>query len=210
MCTALCLVAHIVDDLDTCSLEERLLKLPKTDLFALMTADLSTLEGCYLFYDRVKDLWIRSGKTSGAGEKSTFGGRGQKHIENSKKLEEMKKHPLYRYYPASKVPNLGGIKGYFENLDTYCGMAFDKKSNVELLCSIGQKDSLFVWSDQTMQELRKRGGDLQKLQLEAVAYLWELVYDLLLASSDNVSLSPGFESLGLRLNRLVGAHGGSD
>jgi len=48
-------------------------------------------------------------------------------------------------------------------------------------------------------ELNKR-GDLRKLQLDAVAYLWELVYDLLLAKSENMSTSPGFESLGLRVN----------
>ncbi len=48
--------------------------------------------------------------------------------------------------------------------------------------------------------MKKRGGDLKKLQLDAVAYLWELCYDLLLAKGENVSKSPGFEMLGLRVN----------
>ena len=34
----------------------------------------------------------------------------------------------------------------------------------------------------------------------AVAYLWEIVYDICLATGENVSVSPGFEAFGLRLN----------
>ena len=41
---------------------------------------------------------------------------------------------------------------------------------------------------------------MKKLQLDAIAYLWEISYDLLLAKSENVSTSPGFESLGLKVN----------
>ena len=37
--------------------------------------------------------------------------------------------------------------------------------------------------------------------LNAIAYLWELCYDLLLATDENVSVSPGFEAFGLRVNR---------
>ncbi len=66
---------------------------------------------------------------------------------------------------------------------------------------LGTQDSLFVWSKQTMSELIKRSGDLKRLQLDAVLYLWELCYDITLAKSDNVSVSPGFESLGLKVNQ---------
>ena len=81
----------------------------------------------------------------------------------------------------------------------YCAMAFDKTGNVEPLRSVDAEDSLFVWSEEAIDELKKR-GDLKKLQLDAVAYLWELCYDLMLATSDNLSDSPGFEALGLRVN----------
>ena len=57
-----------------------------------------------------------------------------------------------------------------------------------------------------MSELRKRGGDLKRLQLDAVSYLWELCYDIALARSNNVSVSPGFESLGLRVNHKKRIH----
>ena len=49
---------------------------------------------------------------------------------------------------------------------------------------------------------KKRNGKLQthQLEIETVAYLWEICYDLP-SSKENVSESPGFESLGLRVNR---------
>ena len=68
------------------------------------------------------------------------------------------------------------------------------------LCSDGADNSLFVWSKQLINELKKKGDNLQKVQLDAVAYLWEICYDLALAKFENVSVSPGFESLGLRVN----------
>ena len=68
---------------------------------------------------------------------------------------------------------------------------------------------MFVWSDRTINEperyAKDRGGGaagLEKVQLDAVAYLWELCYDLLLSERCNVSKSPGLESLGLRVNKL--------
>ena len=66
---------------------------------------------------------------------------------------------------------------------------------MEALRSVGTVDSLYVWSKEVTDELNKR-GDSSKLQLGAVSYLWELDNDLLLAKSDNVSISPGFEALG--------------
>ena len=43
-----------------------------------------------------------------------------------------------------------------------------------------------------MKKLEEKGGCLHDHQLMAVAYLWELVYKLLLSSSDDMSESPGF------------------
>lgn len=82
-------------------------------------------------------------------------------------------------------------------------MAFDPSGDVSNLCSDGEIGSLFIWDKEVMvmRELKAKGGELQKVQLDAVAYLWELRYDLLLAECHNVSVSPGFESLGLRVNR---------
>ena len=54
-----------------------------------------------------------------------------------------------------------------------------------------------------MQYTDKKGGSakgMRKIQLDVMAYLWEICYDLLLASADSVSASPGFGALGLRVN----------
>ncbi len=83
----------------------------------------------------------------------------------------------------------------------YCGMAFDVKSDMTPLCTHGASDNLFVWSEETMNELKRRGGNLQRLQLDTVSHLWEICYDLLLEKNSSVSISPGFELVGLRLNK---------
>ena len=114
----------------------------------------------------------------------------------------MRKHNFYAMYPVRAKDNLGAPEGYFDHLDMYCGMAFDKKGdNVAPLCSTGSSNSLFVWSQESMDELKRKGGKLQTHQLNVVAYLWEICYDLLLAKGDNVSESPGFEAVGLRVNK---------
>ena len=86
------------------------------------------------------------------------------------------------------VENLGAPKGYFDDLVMYVGMAYDTSTPNDLspLCT-NENDNLLVWSERTMSELKNRGGDLQRLHLDAVAYLWELCYDILLNSSHNVS-----------------------
>ena len=81
----------------------------------------------------------------------------------------------------------------------YCGMAFDVKE-ISPLCSIDANDSLLVWSENCINELKKKNGKLERMQVDAVSYLWEICYDILIAPGDNVSESPGFEALGLRTN----------
>ena len=210
MAAAMCLVGHIADDLDTYAMYERLLVLPKEDMledmFRIITNlpsdhELGQMEGCYLYFDTKKKKWIRSGKTGGDGEEACFHGRGSKHAKNSTSLDQMKENECYRQYPSRGVENLGGTGGVFQNLSMYCGMAFDKKQDVKPLYSYGSDDSLFVWSKQNIAELSKKDGDMKRKQLNAIAYLWELCYDLLLATDENVSVSPGFEAFGLRVNR---------
>jgi len=89
----------------------------------------------------------------------------------------------------------------------YCGMmlAFDKNQDVPSLCSNGDDDSLFVWSKQTITELNNKDGNTQRMQLNVVACLWELCYDLLPATGENVSAGPDFEAFGLRLMDNVNA-----
>mmetsp|Transcript_22611 Transcript_22611/g.34254 ORF Transcript_22611/g.34254 Transcript_22611/m.34254 type:complete len:444 (-) Transcript_22611:16-1347(-) len=201
MAAAMCMMGHIVDRVERWRMDECLLSLPMHDLFPLLDdedgdKELGKLEGCYLFFDWEKMKWIRSGKTSGTGKNACFSGRMKQHYKNAASKDQMREHPLYAKYPAKDVENLGSPEGIFNDLLIYCGMAFDSKASVSSLCSHGKSDSLFVWDKEVMDELKKKGGQVRKVQLDAVAYLWEICYDLLLAEGDNVSASPGFEALG--------------
>ena len=107
MAAAMCLFGHIVSGITMYSLDECLLNLLLDDMFQIISRDLGKLEGCYLYYDEKRRKWIRSDKTSGEGEKACFEGRGAKHIDNSKSLEELTKHKFYMIYPAAAVKKLG-------------------------------------------------------------------------------------------------------
>ncbi len=116
----------------------------------------------------------------------------------------MRNSRFYRYYPSKEATDVaGGFRNaYFEDLDFYCAMAFNPRS-VDQICSIDSDDSLFVWSKEFISFLDDRAKlkeiPLKRMQITAVAYLWEMCYDLMLAKSDNISDSPGFEGLGLRV-----------
>ena len=124
-----------------------------------------------------------------------------KHRDNSRLIDQMRVHRLYSVYPACGVPNLGATEGNFDDLAMHCGMAYKKKACITQLVSVGNPRSLLIWTSETINALKGCDRELKKLQLDGVAYLWELCYDLLLKGADNISASPGFESLGLRISR---------
>ena len=197
-----CLVGHIVDQVQSFRLDECLLVLPEDGDFRPISKDseLGNLEGSYLNFDQPKKKWVRSGKAAGRGQDACFIGRGNKHDKNARLIKEMINHRLYREYPVRGVENIGGNMGkYWDNLQVYCGMAFDRQGDVTPLCSSDGEKSLYVWSKQVTDELKKRDGSFQDSQLLAVAYMWELCDQLLLAKADNVSTSAGCESLGLTI-----------
>ncbi len=130
---------------------------------------------------------------------------GVKRNTKAKSIDEMRNSRFYRYYVSSSATTtLVKRKRYFEDLVFFCAMAFDPK-NVKAICAVDNEDSLFVWRSDFIEYLtekaRKRETTLERMQLSAVAYLLEICYDLMLAHSENISDSPGFESLGLRMKK---------
>ena len=150
----------------------------------------------------VVDWWVRAwtGARAWALARALFDGRMKQHAKNARMVDQMRKHRFYQEYPAKGVENIGGIGGYHDNLLVYCGMAFDRAEDVSPLCSDGTENSLFVWTNTCTDILKQREGTLEDSQLLAIAYLWEICDDLLMAKCDNVSSAPGFEALGLRIN----------
>jgi len=163
MAAAMFLVGHIVDDIECYSIAKCLLVLPMDETFQVVSGDLSSLERCYLYFDRQKKKkWIHSGKTSGDDIESNFEGRGAAHTKNFKSKDQMCIHSLYRKYPSRGVANIGAEEGYWHNLNMYCAMAYDKTSDFSPFYLQDQNNSLFVWSKETMCELVKKGGDVKK------------------------------------------------
>ena len=165
MAAAMMLTGHMCPHLASHDIRERMLNLSSNDEMGafsrIESSELLDLEGSYLYFDTRKKKWVRSGKTSGLGKNATFRGRGQQHIKNSRSIDQMKMHDFYRIYPAEKVPNLGGEGGYFEYLQMYCAMAFDRKGDVTALCSEGESNSLFAWSKETLAKLTNGEGNLK-------------------------------------------------
>ena len=194
-----------MNDVETSEINERLVVLPSGNAFSPFDDEEHVLEGCYLIYHAAKDMWIRSGFACGAGSEACLGGRKKKHQSNSKSINEMRNSRFYRYYASSSATTtLVKRKGYFEDLVFFCAMAFDPK-NIKAICAVDHEDSLFVWRSDFIEYLtekaRKRETTVERMQLSAVAYLWEICYDLMLAHSENISDSPGFEGLGLRMKK---------
>ena len=83
----LCLSDHAVDDLESFKVDECLLTHPLDDNGLRSVgnksagSNLSSLEGTYLHYDKVKRKWSRSGKAFGAGKDACFQGREHTHAK---------------------------------------------------------------------------------------------------------------------------------
>ena len=58
------------------------------------------------------------------------------------------------------------MQGYFEDIEVYCGMGFDREEDVSPLCLVDSDKSLFVWSEKTLGELRRK-------ELSPILSLWQ-------------------------------------
>ena len=101
MAAPMCLSGHIVDDLKYFMVDQCILSHPN-DCNGLRSfsnepagSKLSSLEGSYLHYDKVKIKWIRTGKVSGAGEDACFQGWENTHAKNVRQINQMGEHQFY-------------------------------------------------------------------------------------------------------------------
>ena len=95
------------------------------------------------------------------GEDTYFNGRLHAHTKNSWSIEQMQKSRFYQEYSWGGVPTIRGTGRSFESLRVVCGMAFNRKDDILPLCSVGANNSLFIWNKQTIEELKKKDGNLQ-------------------------------------------------
>jgi hypothetical protein len=192
------------DDLDYMDLHDNELCLlsqpnPQTHLSALNDAT-KDLEGCYLYYNKARATFVRSGKVVGATR--SFGKRHAEHATSSLMQQEgsfgSKFYRSYASKNATKVPR-DIRRGCFERLDCLVGFGFSRTADkARSLIAIEGEDNTFVWDSACINGLQQlnfqAGTPLEDKQLHMIGYLAELCYDLALAPKDNVSESPGFET----------------
>ena len=181
-----CLACHIKKDLSAVRVTESLLSV-SIHGFHVIAPD-SILEGCYLFYDNQRGCFVRSGKAS----PTVMHERIKFHEKEAKRSSK----GSYGKYPHKSNPNIseGSRIGYFDHLSSFCGLGFDRSNTERLVDTSG--NGILDWDDITLDAIKKwkvTGTEKDK-RLMLVAYLFELVYDLMLSSHDCVSLNPGFES----------------
>ena len=121
-------------------------------------------------------------------------------------LDKEKPSRFNMTYPSrGKVFSAPIRRGNFEDLKMYVGIAFNSRDleAVKHICAT-DGSGIFVWPTHVLTYLQQttwNGLDLQPKQLNMVAYLVELFYDLCISRLDvgqsrtriNVSDSPGFE-----------------
>ena len=163
-------------------------------------------EGCYLYFDIMNGVWIRSGKVSGEGR--SFLIRHEEHAGIRKPNSENAKNPganlFYLRNPDEDCDvsrhRPGLVKCHFQDLKQYVGLGFDRSdaAAVEAICG----SAIFDWTAEMLQAINYRSFNnspsLKDKQLHMVGYLFEIVDDLMIAHKDNASESTGYEATGLR------------
>ncbi|KAL7498904.1 hypothetical protein ACHAWT_008594 [Skeletonema menzelii] len=177
-----------------CIKEDGALLFPDTNKFAPCAMH-PKHEGCYLFYDYNECVFIRSGKVTGGGVESRL----KQH--KSAAEAEIASSRFYDQYPSEKTvrSEKRDKRGFFEDLHPVLAAGFcpdcdvaksvceDVKDGGILLLSEHEKASI------TSYKLDEKMTDIEKFRA-ILAYQFELGYDLAIASRDNVSQSPCFES----------------
>jgi hypothetical protein len=154
------------------------------------------MQGAYLYFHRYTP--VRTGSACGA--ESTFEARGKGNAKSSALLRAEDYTQFGLRFPSRVAWGEGkadGVaRGVHEELEHRAAIAFDRgdANATDLLCGC----SLFIWPEHTLRKIdavKFRGMATRKQkQLQMLAYLFELLYELCLDPSDDASMSPGFET----------------
>ena len=189
----LVLSGHIKSDLE-CLNERDSLLITDSSRY-IECSDCPDNEGAYLYFDSVRQVFVRSGKVGGRG----FIERGDEHLKGAK--EKRPSSRFYRLYPSKESTRSSSKrKGHFESLIQFVAAGFDPKSEyADNLDKDHKNGGIFVM---TKVEERLIKSSMKNLKCSAkekfghmLGYLVEMGYDLALAPGGVVSTNPGFESV---------------
>ena len=146
-------------------------------------------KGVYLYIDRNRNWVIRAGSTC-----TSFLQRHNEHSKGAKLESEKSKDSLfYCSYPHDSVQVDGALsslqKGRWSDLEIVTGVRWTKEHRENIM-------DLFAWDKSVIGGLnrnRTKGTLLDKKE-RMVAYLFETVLGLCIASFKNISSNPSFES----------------
>lgn len=146
-----------------------------------LSALLVQLFGAYVYYDKERGVWIRTGKAENMKK------RHQEHSdEATKKLGKGSFKTNNRFYLKYSF-------GLWQKIEGRVAVGWEEKDHAEVV-------SLFYWSPAILAKLKRstvygEGEEhLLKRQVAMVAYLFEHVLDLALDESNRISDNPGFEA----------------
>lgn len=166
-----------------------------------MTADLSPVQGCYGHVH--EDILKRDGKVV------RFNGddvltRDSEHAKCAELLNDTDLdsdfYPAFPTLPCKRSGLEEAQLGNWHELELVILLGFDVSDDkaVSMLCETGTSKRLLFWSEGHIEKIRNVGfrgcDELHEKQLHMVGYLFELIFDLMIARDDNVSKSPGFET----------------
>ena len=191
------LSGHVKRKLDRIMLHQCLLK-PAGNEFLMCTNAEAMLHGAYIHYDEMLCEWIRSG--SADGEKG-MGGRNDTHTKRAENDANHDNSRLYNLWPSKKSvrANNNPVRmGHWEDLVQYVAVGFTPSEQVLEICSKDVSEGgIFFYSEEEKAKIRGTNiigcTDGQKFT-RAIAYLFEIRYDVALSSEFNVSESPGAEA----------------
>ena len=152
----------------------------------------TTGEGVYLYWDPLNQVWVRSGKVAGR----NFQSREREHHANARSGKIVS--GFYASYASRDISSdymHGEFTGvHYEDLQMYSGVSWVRTNSHNIV-------NMIIWPDNTISAMKRsnkwRGTrdlpDGVSYKTDFTAYLFELVYDLLLDQSNCVSEGPGFE-----------------
>ena len=154
------------------------------------------VQGCYLYFNVKWGVWVRAGKVVSKDVKRGVKARCDEHKRGAELRDGASQESrLYNTYPAS--PANAGDDG-FDDLIALLGPCWDptRSESKAALCD-ETVAGLLVWPELVLKPLasNKTSTDMNIKKLSMVGYLFELVLDLCISSTDNVSDAPGFESM---------------
>lgn len=198
LCLIGTLFGHFRTDATTVAVEDSLLSASQSKFLCAREEQHESWQGCYLFADLRggTPIFVRSGKVSG-GDSRTFGSRLDEHADASRLVTpESRGSKFYLSYPSSAVNSkwktLPLFKGHHEALTAVVGVGYTRDSAGVLA------EGLFLPAPRMEEKIAARAergvrtASAQRADL--LAYSFELLYDLAIGSSQNLSTSPGFES----------------